>query len=214
MAGTYSLGIDIGGTFTDIVAYDQETGRIVKAKELTTPDDPSRGVITGIRNLLGADDLEAKDFLRMVHATTLFTNAIITREGAKTGMLTTAGFRDAVEIGRERKFELYDVFISKPDPLVPRNLRAEVPERIGPDGEVLMAMDIDVLKTAADRLVADGVESLAIVFLHCYANPAHEDAALEAIAAAHPELFLSASHDVSPEIREYERASTTSANAY
>ena len=135
MAGTYSLGIDIGGTFTDIVAYDQETGRIVKAKELTTPDDPSRGVITGIRNLLGADDLEAKDFLRMVHATTLFTNAIITREGAKTGMLTTAGFRDAVEIGRERKFELYDVFISKPDPLVPRNLRAEVPERIGPDGE-------------------------------------------------------------------------------
>ena len=112
MAGTYSLGIDIGGTFTDIVAYDQETGRIVKAKELTTPDDPSRGVITGIRNLLGADDLEAKDFLRMVHATTLFTNAIITREGAKTGMLTTAGFRDAVEIGRERKFELYDVFIS------------------------------------------------------------------------------------------------------
>ena len=214
MAGTYSLGIDIGGTFTDIVAYDQETGRIVKAKELTTPDDPSRGVITGIRNLLGADDLEANDFLRMVHATTLFTNAIITREGAKTGMLTTAGFRDAVEIGRERKFELYDVFISKPDPLVPRNLRAEVPERIGPDGEVLMAMDIDVLKTAADRLVADGVESLAIVFLHCYANPAHEDAALEAIAAAHPGLFLSASHDVSPEIREYERASTTSANAY
>ena len=214
VAGTYSLGIDIGGTFTDIVAYDQETGRIVKAKELTTPDDPSRGVITGIRNLLGADDLEAKDFLRMVHATTLFTNAIITREGAKTGMLTTAGFRDAVEIGRERKFELYDVFISKPDPLVPRNLRAEVPERIGPDGEVLVAMDIDALEKAADRLVADGVESLAIVFLHCYANPAHEDAALEAIAAAHPELFLSASHDVSPEIREYERASTTSANAY
>ncbi len=214
MAGTYSLGIDIGGTFTDIVAYDQETGRIVKAKELTTPDDPSRGVITGIRNLLGADDLEADDFQRMVHATTLFTNAIITREGAKTGMLTTEGFRDAVEIGRERKFELYDVFISKPDPLVPRNLRAEVPERIGPDGEVLMPMDIDALKAAADRLVADGVESLAIVFLHCYANPAHEDAALEAIAAAHPGLFLSASHDVSPEIREYERASTTSANAY
>ena len=214
MAGTYSLGIDIGGTFTDIVAYDQETGRIVKAKELTTPDDPSRGVITGIRNLLGADDLGANDFLRMVHATTLFTNAIITREGATTGMLTTAGFRDAVEIGRERKFELYDVFISKPDPLVPRNLRAEVPERIGPDGEVLKAMDIDALKTAADRLVADGVESLAIVFLHCYANPVHEDAALEAIAAAHPGLFLSASHDVSPEIREYERASTTSANAY
>lgn len=214
MAGTYSLGIDIGGTFTDIVAYDQETGRIVKAKELTTPDDPSRGVITGIRNLLGDDGLVPEDFSRMVHATTLFTNAIITREGAKTGMLTTAGFRDAVEIGRERKFELYDVFIAKPDPLVPRDLRAEVPERMGPDGSVLAPIDLDVLRREVDRLVADGVESLAVVFLHCYANPAHEDAALDAITSAHPDLFVSASHDVSPEIREYERASTTSANAY
>ncbi|MBG06218.1 MAG: hydantoinase, partial [Rhodospirillaceae bacterium] len=214
MAGTYSLGIDIGGTFTDIVAYDQATGQIVKAKELTTPDDPSRGVITGIRNLLGADDVGAEDFSRMVHATTLFTNAIITREGAKTGMLTTAGFRDAVEIGRERKFELYDVFISKPEPLVPRNLRAEVPERMGPDGEVLTPIDLDALRREVDGLVAQGVESLAVVFLHCYANAAHEDAAIEAIAAAHPNLFISASHDVSPEIREYERGSTTSANAY
>ena len=214
VAGTYSLGIDIGGTFTDIVAYDQATGQIVKAKELTTPDDPSRGVIIGIRNLLGADEAGAEDFSRMVHATTLFTNAIITREGAKTGMLTTAGFRDAVEIGRERKFELYDVFISKPEPLVPRNLRAEVPERIGPDGEVLTPIDLDALRKEVDGLVAQGVESLAVVFLHCYANAAHEDAAIEAITAEHPDLFVSASHDVSPEIREYERGSTTSANAY
>jgi len=214
VAGSYSLGIDIGGTFTDIVAYDQETGRIVKAKELTTPDDPSQGVITGIRNLLGADGIGPDDFSRMVHATTLFTNSIITREGARTGMLTTGGFRDALEIGRERKFELYDVFIAKPAPLVPRNLRAEVPERMGPDGAVLQAIDIEALLREVDRLVAEGVESLAIVFLHCYANPAHEDAALEAIAKAHPNLFLSASHDVSPEIREYERASTTAANAY
>ena len=214
MAGTYSLGIDIGGTFTDIVAYDQETGRIVKAKELTTPDDPSRGVITGIRSLLGADGMSPGDFSRMVHATTLFTNSIITRDGAKTGMLTTAGFRDAVEIGRERKFELYDVFITKPDPLVPRHLRAEIPERMGPDGSILTPIDLDAVRREANRLVAAGVESLAVVFLHCYANPAHEDAALEVIEAAHPNLFLSASHDVSPEIREYERASTTSANAY
>ena len=214
MAGTYSLGIDIGGTFTDIVAYDQATGQIVKAKELTTPDDPSRGVIIGIRNLLGADEAGAEDFSRMVHATTLFTNAIITREGAKTGMLTTAGFRDAIEIGRERKFELYDVFITKPEPLVPRNLRAEVPERIGPDGEVLTPIDLDALRREVDGLVAQGVESLAVVFLHCYANAAHEDAAIEAITAEHPDLFVSASHDVSPEIREYERGSTTSANAY
>ena len=214
MAGTYSLGIDIGGTFTDIVAYDQESGRIVKAKELTTPDDPSRGVITCIRNLLGADGMSAGDFSRMVHATTLFTNSIITRDGAKTGMLTTAGFRDAVEIGRERKFELYDVFITKPDPLVPRHLRAEIPERMGPDGTVLTQIDLEAVRREADRLVAAGVESLAVVFLHCYANPAHEDAAMEVIEAAHPNLFLSASHDVSPEIREYERASTTSANAY
>ncbi|PPR60169.1 MAG: Acetophenone carboxylase gamma subunit [Alphaproteobacteria bacterium MarineAlpha4_Bin2] len=214
MSGSYSLGIDIGGTFTDIVAYDQATGQVVKAKELTTPDDPSRGVITGIRNLLGIDGLGPNDFRRMVHATTLFTNAIITRDGAKTGMLTTGGFRDAVEIGRERKYELYDVFITKPDPLVPRDLRVEISERIGPDGAVLTPIDIDAVKQEAARLVDEGVESLAIVFLHCYANSAHEDAAVEAISAAHPGLFLSSSNDVSPEIREYERASTTSANAY
>ena len=214
VGGSYSLGIDIGGTFTDIVAYDQATGRTVKAKELTTPDDPARGVITGIRNLLKADGLGPGDFARLVHATTLFTNAIITRQGAKTGMLTTAGFRDAVEIGRERKFELYDIFIAKPEPLAPRDLRAEVVERIGPDGAVLTPIDMDGLNAAVDGLVAAGVESVAIVFLHCYANAAHEDAALDAIRKRHPTLYVSASHDVSPEIREYERASTTAANAY
>ncbi len=212
MTGSYALGIDIGGTFTDIVAYDGLTGRVVKAKELTTPDDPARGVITGIKNLL--EDLAPEDFNRTVHATTLFTNAIITRQGAKTGMVTTEGFRDAIEIGTERKFELYDVFIEKPTPLVPRDLRVEAAERIGPDGSILRPLDLAALEAEVAKLVAAGVGSVAVVFLHSYANPAHERAAIEAISAAHPDIFLSASYDVSPEIREYERASTTVANAY
>ena len=212
VAGTYSLGIDIGGTFTDIVAYDQATGQIVKAKELTTPDDPSRGVIIGIRNLLGADEAGAEDFSRMVHATTLFTNAIITREGAKTGMLTTAGFRDAVEIGRERKFELYDVFITKPEPLVPRNLRAEVPERIGPDGEVLTPIDLDALGEGKSMGLwrKGGIACGRISALLrqrargcCYRSD-----------YAELSRSLRLRLHVSPEIREYERGSTTSANAY
>ena len=214
MAATHSLGIDIGGTFTDVVAYDQESGRLVKAKVLTTPDDPARGVLDGIDALLKADGLSTGDFYRTVHATTLFSNALIERKGAKTGLVTTEGFRDNLEIGRERKYELYDVFIAKPTPLVPRELRAEAPERIGPDGAVIRPLDEAALLAAVDELVGAGVESMAIVFLHSYANPAHEDAAMAAISKAHPDLFLSASHQVSPEIREYERASTTAANAY
>ena len=132
----YGLGIDIGGTFTDIVVYDRQTGRQFSRKELTTHNDPSRGVMTGIDGLLADGLVEAGDVGRVVHATTLFTNALIERKGAKTGLITTAGFRDTLEIGRERKYELYDINIVKPVPLVPRPLRLEVPERLKPDGSV------------------------------------------------------------------------------
>src|SRR5438045_7390675 len=127
---TYSLGIDIGGTFTDIVVYDHAHGRQLNRKVLTTHDDPARAVATGVDGLLRQHRLPPAEFSRVVHATTLFTNALIERRGAVTGLLTTAGFADTLEIGRERKYELYDLAITKPEPLVPRHLRLEVPERV------------------------------------------------------------------------------------
>ena len=150
----------------------------------------------------------------MVHATTLFSNALIERKGAPTGLITTKGFRDTLEIGRERKYELYDIKIVKPAPLVPRHLRLEVPERLAVDGSVRTPLDEGAVLEAAARLAAEGVTSLAIVFLHSYANPAHERRALDLLAERYPGLTLSASIDVAPEIREYERTSTTVINAY
>ncbi len=210
----YSLGIDIGGTFTDIVVYDHERGAQINRKVLTTHDDPARAVAAGVAALLADGQLDATRFTRVVHATTLFTNALIERTGAPTGLLTTAGFADTLEIGRERKFELYDLNIVKPEPLVPRDLRLEVRERVKADGTVKTRLDGRGLDAAVDRLVKRGVTSVAVTFLHAYANPVHEADAVTRIAARHPRLFVTASHQVAPEIREYERASTTVANAY
>jgi N-methylhydantoinase A len=213
---SHALGIDIGGTFTDIIVFDQTTGQVHKAKELTTHDDPARGVLIGVRKALSGTDVNvpASDIYRTVHATTLFTNSLIERKGAVTGLLTTEGFRDALEIGRERKYELYDINIAKPEPLAPRDLRREAAERIGAQGEVVTPLDETPMLGAVKDLADAGVESLAIVFLHAYANPAHEKAAIAAIEKAYPDLYLSASHVVSPEIREYERTSTTVINAF
>ena len=210
----YSLGIDIGGTFTDIVVYDHESGAHYNGKELTTPDDPAKGVITGLMGLLEDHSLDPRQFHRVVHATTLFTNALIERKGARTGLITTKGFRDALEIGRERKYELYDIFIEMPKPLVPRNLRMEVSERMGPDGAAETVLDKEELERQAAALQKAGVESVAIVLLHSYVNPSHEREALHLLSEKYPDLYLSASVDVAPEIREYERTSTTVANAY
>ncbi|HEX2436705.1 MAG TPA: hydantoinase/oxoprolinase family protein [Methylomirabilota bacterium] len=210
----YSLGIDIGGTFTDIVIYDHEAGRQLSRKVLTTHDDPARAVATGVDALLERERISPAGFSRVVHATTLFTNALIERRGAVTGLLTTAGFADNLEIGRERKFELYDLNIVKPEPLVPRDLRLEIRERLQADGSVLTALNTRQLESQARRLVSAGVTSIAIVFLHAYANPRHEAQAARLIARRHPKIAVTTSHEVAPEIREYERASTTVANAY
>ncbi len=210
-----SLGIDIGGTFTDIVIHDHTAGRSLSRKVLTTHDDPSRAVIEGIISLIGgAEGREPSVFGRVVHATTLFTNALIERRGAMAGLITTAGFADTLEIGRERKFELYDIAIRKPEALVRRDRRREVNERIRADGTVMTPLDEAGLLYEATRLLADGVESIALVFLHAYANSIHERRALEILAEKFPELSVTASHEVAPEIREYERASTTCANAF
>ena len=209
-----SLGIDIGGTFTDLVIHDPRDGRAVIWKESTTPDDPARGAIEGTRRVLEKAGATPDQVGRVVHATTLFTNALIERKGAKTGLLTTAGFRDVLEIGRERKYELYDLFIEMPKPLVPRPWRREAKERLAPDGSVEIALDIDAAMAEVTELVKDGVESLAICFLHSYANAAHERAIGAAVAERFQNLSISLSSDVAPEIREYLRASTTVTNAY
>ncbi len=211
---SYSLGIDIGGTFTDIVVYEHGAGRRFSRKELTTHDDPALGVMTAIRRLIDEDDVPAADIGRVVHATTLFTNALIERKGAVTGLITTAGFRDTLEIGRERKYDLYDLAITKPEVLIPRDLRLEVAERIRHDGRIETPLDLAGLDKAVAALAASRVQSIAIVFLHAYANPEHERQAQDFIEANYPELAVSASSQVAPEIREYERASTTAANAF
>ncbi len=212
--GIASLGIDIGGTFTDIVHLDHATGRQHALKVLTTHADPSRAVIEGTRTLLARHDLAVGRIGRVIHATTLFTNALIERRGAVTGLITTRGFRDTLEIGRERKYELYDIAIDNPAPLVPRNLRLEVDERIGADGRVVIALDREGVGHAARTLAAAGVTSIVVGFLHAYANPSHEIEAAAIVAEAVPGMAVTTSHEVAPEIREYERLSTAVANAY
>ncbi len=213
-AAPLSLGIDIGGTFTDLVIHDPRDGRAIIWKESTTPDDPARGALEGTRRVLEKAGVKPAEVGRVVHATTLFTNALIERKGAKTGLLTTAGFADVLEIARERKYELYDLFIEMPKPLVPRPWRREAKERLAPDGSVEIPLDIEAALKEVAELVEQGVESLAICFLHSYANPAHERAIAAAVAERFQNLSISISSDIAPEIREYQRASTTVANAY
>src|SRR5262249_9156687 len=199
----YSLGIDIGGTFTDLVIHDHGSGRRWGSKVLTTHADPQQGVVAGIRTILAESALDPRGIGRVVHATTLLTNALIERKGAPTGLLVTDGFRDMLEIGRERKYDLYDIGIEKPAPLVPRNLRLGVSERMRADGRVVEPLDEAQLLHQVDVLRAAGVTSVALVFLHAYANPAHEEQAARAIGAYAPELFVTPSHQVVREIREY-----------
>ena len=214
MSSDYSLGIDIGGTFTDLVVYDHAGGRQWSRKVLTTHDDPSRAVVAGVSALLRAGAIDPATVGRVVHATTLFTNALIERQGAPTGLITTAGFRDTLEIGREQKFELYNLAIARPEPLVPHDRRLEVAERVKADGTVKHKLDRRQVDARARELVDAGVTSIAVVFLHAYANPAHEAEAVRILVRRHPNISVTASHEVAAEIREYERASTTVANAY
>ncbi len=209
-----SLGIDIGGTFTDLVLHDPALTRSGSLKILTTHADPVLGILEGTRRLLGEAGVEPGEITRVVHATTLFTNALIERKGALTALITTEGFRDVLKIGRERRYELFDLSLRPPPPLMPDHLRLEVPERVKADGTVVLPLDLDALDAAADRAVAAGAEAIAILFLHSDLHPAHEQAAAQRIAARHPGLSVTASHAIVREVREYERGCTASANAY
>jgi N-methylhydantoinase A len=209
-----SLAIDIGGTFTDIVLHSHEDGLVFSHKELTTPQDPTEGAIRGIAKLFEREGIAGHRVSRVIHATTLFTNALIERRGAKTGLITTAGFRDTLELRREFKYDLYDLFIEIPEALIPRELCLEVAERTRPGGVVDLALNESDVLDAGRTLVQRGVESVAVCFLHAYANPAHERRTKELLEQHFPQLYVSISSEVAPQIREYERTSTTAANAY
>ncbi|MCW5772784.1 MAG: hydantoinase/oxoprolinase family protein [Rhodospirillaceae bacterium] len=209
----FRVGIDIGGTFTDIALLGDD-GTMRNCKVLTTPDDFGRAIATGLAALMATHGIAADAIARVVHATTVATNAILENKGARTGLVTTKGFRDVLEMRRLRIPEMYTLDYPKPPPLVPRRLRLEVDERLGPRGEVRRALDEAGAKAAARRLADAGVESVAIALIHAYANPAHEKRVAEIVAEALPDAFVTCSSDILPEIREYERTSTTVINAF
>lgn len=208
------LGCDIGGTFTDFVLLDDSTGEIRINKCLTTPGDPSDAVEYGIRELEEVLPGFTSELDEVIHGTTLVINSIIERKGARTGLITTKGFRDVLELARETRYSAYDVFAEFPQPLVPRNLRLEVDERLRSDGTVLNALDKEQARRVVRLLLDKKVESIAVCLLNSFENPVHELLVKEIIKEEAPHISVSISYEVLPQIKEYERTSTTAANAY
>ena len=210
---TYRVGIDIGGTFTDIVLLD-DNGGVITEKVPSTPENYAKGIETGLTAVLNRNRLSGTSVQEIIHGTTVATNTILELKGARTGLITTFGFRDVLEIRRLRMPVLYDLRWRKPPPLVPRRWRFEVVERIDHLGEVVTPLDVGSVESAARALVAEGVEAIAVCLLNAYANPQHEQAVREVVAVEAPDLPVYLSSDVLPEIKEYERTSTTVVNAY
>ncbi len=214
MQQKYRVGADIGGTFTDLIIVNSETGRFAVGKLLTSSDDPSRAVEQVLIETLPQLGVHPSEIQHLIHGTTLVTNALIERKGAKTALLMTEGFRDAVEIGREARYDLYDLMIEQPKPLAPRYLRFDVPQRTLVDGSSYCQLDVPFVERLAAELITNGIRAVAICFLHSFTNPADEIAAREAVLRVAPEMRVSISSDIVPEIREFERTSTTVANVY
>jgi N-methylhydantoinase A len=210
---TARVAVDIGGTFTDATLIDEATGHVAIAKTLTTPADPSEGFMAAVERALREAGVTARDVTFVVHATTVATNAIIEGKVARSGFVTTEGFRDLLEIGRQVRPTLYDPQFEKPRPLVPRDRAVGVVERLGPKGEVLTPLDERSVRDAAALLARERVESVAVCLLHAYVNPAHERRVGEILAEELPGVPVSLSSEVAPEFREYLRASTTVINA-
>jgi len=206
------LAVDIGGTFTDVVLETGTTSHSIKI--LTTPDAPERAVLQGVRAILAEAECRPQDVTLVVHGTTLATNALIERKGARTALITTEGFRDSVEMAWEHRFEQYDIHMERPQPLVSRDLRFGVPERVASDGAVLLALDEQAVRRVAAQLRAEKIEAVAVCFLHSFTYEAHERRTGAILAEELPGVAISLSCEVCPEIREYERTSTTIANAY
>jgi N-methylhydantoinase A len=200
-------GVDVGGTFTDLAFWDAERNEVHVHKLLTTPEDPTEAIIDGLAQLPAAAEL-------VVHGTTLVTNALIERRGVPTGLITTAGYRDVLEIGTELRYDTFDLFLERAEPLVPRHLRLAVVERTGVAGDEVVPLDEEAVRAAGRRLAAAGVDAIAVAFFNAYRNAEHERRAVELLREECPAVMVCASSEVAPEIREYERFSTAAANAY
>ena len=210
----YRVGIDVGGTFTDFALYDEAARKLSIHKVLSTGHDPSIAVLGGLDEMTGTLGIDVRALTEAIHATTVATNTVIQRKGPTTALLTTLGFRDVLVIGRQKRWELYDNYIDKPVPVVQRQHIFEVAERLLHDGSVRTKLDERAVRRAAREMKAAGIRALGICFLHAYANPAHERRAAEIVRDVAPDVFVCLSSDVSPIYREYERASTTTLNAY
>src|ERR1700751_88720 len=209
-----SIGIDVGGTFTDFFFYDFSSRRVETGKLLTSSSEPEKSIVEGIRSGLNRLGACGEDIQSIIHGTTLIVNAIVERKGARTGLLTTKGFRDIIEARKEKRYDLYDLGLELPAPLVARRYRLGVTERLDRSGKILTALSESEVESAAEYLKSVGIESLAVCFLHSYRNPIHEKRAAELIRKRFPLLPVTLSSEVVTEIREYERFSTTIANAY
>src|SRR5436305_7540814 len=204
----WRVGVDSGGTFTDICLFEEEQGRIEVWKVSSTPDDPSRGIAQGVdegmrRVAPEAGDQPGAPVSYFGHGTTVATNALIQHKGVRTGLVTTDGFRDLLEIGRQKRPDLYDLFADKPPVLVPRDLRLEVPERVDHGGEIVTPLDEGRMRAAARALAAAGVRAIAVCFLYGFIRPEHEQRAVAILREENPGAFISAGHELAPEFREY-----------
>jgi N-methylhydantoinase A len=210
----WRVGVDSGGTFTDVCLFDDATGRIEVWKVSSTPDDPSLGIATGTTEAIARVGGTPDEIAWFGHGTTVATNALIQHRGARTGLITTDGFRDLLEIGRQKRPELYDLMVDKPVPLVSRDLRLEVPERLRHDGSIELPLDEAAFRAAVRQLRTADVKAVAVCFLYGFINTAHEAIASRILHEEFPAAFISISHEVAPEFREFERLSTTVVNAY
>jgi N-methylhydantoinase A/oxoprolinase/acetone carboxylase beta subunit len=211
---SYRIGVDVGGTFTDFALFNDEDRRIDFLKLLTTPADPSLAVLDGIEQLAVAAEISVADISDVRHATTIATNTIIQRNGPKTALITTEGFRDVQIIGRQRRAEIYDTSVDRPVPVVRRKHTWEVPERMLFDGTIHKALDEDAVRQVAAEMLNEGIETVGICFLHSYANPDHEQRTAAILKEVAPSIAITLSSEISPVLREYERGSTTTLNAY
>ena len=208
------LGVDVGGTFTDFVAYDSDSGAFAIGKTLTTPQDLALGIVQGTRETAVRSGFEVSDVTQVTYGTTLVANLLLERKGVNVGLITTEGFRDVIETGTEQRYDMYDLTARRAEPLVPRHLRRTVTERMSWDGQVLVSLDPESLDQIVTDFQSDGVETIAIALLHSYRNPSHEKAIRDYLRKRYPQYTVSLSSEIAPEVREYPRTSTTVANAY
>ncbi|MDH3231697.1 MAG: hydantoinase/oxoprolinase family protein, partial [Alphaproteobacteria bacterium] len=203
----WTIGVDVGGTFTDFYALDEATGTVRVGKRPSTPDDPGRAILEGLQEVAAEHGIPLNAVRRFSHGTTVATNALIQRKGGAVALVTTKGFRDLLEIGRQTRPHMYDLYMDHPPPLVPRQHRLELDERIDAAGEALRAPGDDAIAEVVAQVRATGARACAICFLFAFLNPAHEQRVAAALRKADPDMLVSLSSEVQPEFREYERFS-------